>query len=239
MTHRKAQYSIIPSLPLLFLLALPAFAAPDLEVRYFSPEHVDGVELLPPPPEPGSREQEADLASARAICKSRTPEQEAAALKSASLSMFLFAPAMGERFAPGELPKTEALFNAVKQQISGVVDNPKEHWKRKRPYQMDPELTVAKPERSYSYPSGHSTRGTVYSLFFAELKPEKREEVLKIGRQIGWDRIVIGKHYPTDVFAGRVMGKAIFRELMKNEAFQRALAEAKAELNAAPVPAAK
>src|SRR5512133_2362225 len=133
MTHKpstplRSHAGWISTLTLATLVAFSSFAEPSQSVRYISPEHVDGVALLAPPPEPGSAEQEADLASARAICKSRTPEQEAAALKSAGLSMFLFAPAIGDWFKPGQLPKTEALFNAMKIQIGGVVDDPKQEW---------------------------------------------------------------------------------------------------------------
>lgn len=70
------------------------------------------------------------------------------------------------------------------------------------------------------------------SLILAEVFPERRAAILDFGRTIGWDRVIIGKHYPTDVNAGRVLGQAIFRELMKSPAFQRDLAAAKAEVQA-------
>ena len=54
-----------------------------------------------------------------------------------------------------------------------------------------------------------------------------------MGRQIGWDRVLIGKHFPTDVHAGRMLGKAIVRELLASPAFQQDLAAAKAEVQAA------
>jgi acid phosphatase (class A) len=66
----------------------------------------------------------------------------------------------------------------------------------------------------------------------AELFPEKREAILTIGRDIGWDRVLIGKHFPTDVYAGRVLGQAIVRELRANAAFEHDLANAKAEIAA-------
>jgi acid phosphatase (class A) len=56
---------------------------------------------------------------------------------------------------------------------------------------------------------------------------------LEIGRNIGWDRVLIGKHFPTDIYAGRVLGKAIVHELLASPAFQHDLAEAKAEVQAA------
>ncbi len=202
------------------------------QTRYLVPGRPDGVSLLPPPPLAGSEEAAADLASVRAVFQGRTPAQEARAVKSAGLSMFLFAPAIGDFFQRGKLPKTEALFEKVKKDISGAVDDPKKEWQRRRPYEVDPALRLGQPESNASYPSGHSTRGTVYALMFAELFPDKREAILKIGAEIGWDRVVIGKHFPTDIFAGRVLGQAIFRELDASPEFQRDLAAARAEAEA-------
>jgi acid phosphatase (class A) len=142
----------------------------------------------------------------------------------------LFSSAAGAGFQVGKLPKTESLLQRVKREMGELIDTPKNHWKRKRPYQLDPELSLGNPEPSFGYPSGHSTRGTVYSLIIAELFPERREPILAFGRTIGWDRVLIGKHFPTDIQAGRVLGKAIFRELLSSPAFQRDLEAAKSEI---------
>jgi acid phosphatase (class A) len=64
----------------------------------------------------------------------------------------------------------------------------------------------------------------------AELFPAKKEDILQVGREIGWDRVLIGKHYPTDVYAGRVLGQTIARELLANPEFTNDLALAKAEV---------
>jgi acid phosphatase (class A) len=218
---------------------LPAIAAPPSAERYLAPGRPDGIALLPPPPTVGSAEETADLATARAVFHGRTPADEKRAVKNSSLSFSLFAPAIGPFFEPARLPKTDALMLKVKKEIGDIIDIPKDHWKRRRPYQLDASLSLGQPEQSSSYPSGHSTRGTVYSILLAEIFPEKREAILEIGRDIGWDRIVIGKHFPTDVYAGRVLGKAIVRELLESPAFQRDLAEAKEEAAALAKPDAK
>ena len=210
---------------LLLLTALRLLA----ESYYLPPGRPDGIALLTPPPVPGSAEAAADLASARAVFDARTPAEKARAFKDASLSLFLFEPAIGPFFKAGRLPKTEALFQKVKTDIAQAINTPKEHWKRQRPYQLDAHLSLGAPENSFGYPSGHSTRGTVYALVLAEVFPERKEAILAIGRDIGWDRVLIGKHFPTDIYAGRVLGQAIIRELLSSPAFQRDLAEAKAE----------
>lgn len=198
--------------------------------NYLRPNSPDGVALLPPPPAVGSAEHAADLASARAVFNGRTPAEEAHAIDGASLSIYNFASVIGPDFQAENLPKTDALFRVIRTNISSVINIAKDNWNRRRPYELDPELFLGKPERSTSYPSGHSTRGIVQSLLLAELFPEKREDILALGRQIGWDRVLIGKHFPTDVFAGRVLGQAIVRELLANPEFQRDLAAARAEV---------
>ena len=213
----------------LLLVGSPLFA----DSFYLAPKHPDGVALLAPPPVPGSAEEAADLASARAVFKARTPAEEARASRDASLSIFQFAPAIGPFFQPGKLPKTEALFKKVKKDIAEPLDAAKDYWRRQRPYQMNKRLSLGPPESSFGYPSGHSTRGTVYSMLLAELFPDRKEAILAIGRDIGWDRVLVGKHFPTDIYAGRVLGQAIVRELLANPAFQHDLAEAKAEVRAA------
>jgi acid phosphatase (class A) len=214
---------------LLLVTAWPLCA----DSQYLSPGKPDGVALLAPPPAVGSAEEAADLASARAVFKARTPDERARAFKDASLSLFLFTPAIGPLFQPGKLPKTEALFQKVKTDLAEPINTAKDYWKRRRPYEMDEALTLGRPEKSFGYPSGHSTRGTVQALLLAELFPERKEAILATGRDIGWDRVLIGKHFPTDIYAGRVLAQAIVRELRASPAFQHDLAEANAEVQGA------
>ena len=221
--------------PYLLVLCLLLSTAGRLfaDTPYLAPGHPDGIALLAPPPAPGSAEEASDLAAVRAAVQGRTPVEKARAMKDSTLSFSLFAAVIGPVFQPGKLPKTDALLEKVKSEIGDAINIPKDHWKRLRPYQMDENLSLGKPEPSFGYPSGHSARGTVYALVVAELFPEKKEAILLIGRNIGWDRVLIGKHFPTDIYAGRVLGKAIVRELMASSAFQHDLAEAKAEIRAA------
>lgn len=220
---------------LALVLCLLLFVAPPLlaDSFYLPAGRPDGVALLAPPPAPGSPEEAADLLAARAVFNGRTEAEKERAFKDATLSIFLYAPAIGSFFQPGKFPKTEALFQKVRKDVSEPLDRTKNHWKRQRPYQLDPQLALGRPETSYGYPSGHATRGMLQALLLAELFPQQREAILVIGRQIGWDRVLIGKHFPADVHAARVLGQALARELLASPAFQQDLAEAKAEVQAA------
>jgi acid phosphatase (class A) len=213
----------------LYCLVAPLFAAE----TYLAPGQPDGIALLPPPPAPNSPEQAADLASASNVFQAAQAKEKERAEKFATLTIFKFAPAIGDFFRPGEFSKTEALFENVKASIREPLNAAKNHWRRPRPYQLDAALKYGKSEPSFSYPSGHSTVGTVQALILADLFPEHRQAILKIGRQIGWDRVIIGKHFPTDIYAGRTLAQAIVRELKANPEFQHDLAEAKAEVEGA------
>ncbi len=218
--------STTAALFLSLLLAGPSFA----ETSYLAPGQPNGAELLAPPPVPGSAEEAADLATVRSVFHARTTAEKNRAVTDSTLSFSLFIPAIGPEFDLTKLPKTQAMLEKVKRDIQDAIDLPKNYFQRKRPYQMDDSLGLGKPEPSFGYPSGHSIRGTVYAALLAELFPDKKEAILAIGRDIGWDRVLIGKHFPTDIYAGRVVAKAIVRELKANQAFQRDFSEAKAEI---------
>ena len=214
------------------VLAFLLIAAPSLfaaDKSYLAPGKPDGVALLPPPPRPGTPEYTADLATIQHAFKNRTAEQTARATMDATLSMSNFSRAIGPSFGPAKYPKTDALYQHVKASIGKPILIPKDHWQRTRPYVVDTNLVFGEPENNFSYPSGHSSRGTVYALVLAEVFPDKSDAILQVGEEIGWDRVMIGKHFPTDIFAGRMLGKAIFHELMANPDFQRDLAAAKKE----------
>jgi len=177
--------SILPRIqaPALALALLIGTAAPLLgDNAYITTNGIDGISLLPPPPARGSAEEVADLAAVRTVFDGRTEAEKTRAMKDSGLAFSLFQPAAGAKFDLDKLPKTKALLEKVKKEIGPVIDAPKNHFKRLRPYQIDDHLVLGAPEPSFSYPSGHSTRGTVYSLVIAELFPEKKEAILEIGR---------------------------------------------------------
>jgi acid phosphatase (class A) len=118
----------------------------------------------------------------------------------------------------------------VQEDAATVTDQAKDYWRRPRPYTLNPSLAGGKLEKSFSYPSGHATEGMVLALVLAELWPDQREALLAIGCDLGWHRVWIGRHYPTDIYAGRVLARAIVREMKANADFQHDFAETKAEL---------
>jgi acid phosphatase (class A) len=216
------------------VLFASAAAALGAETAHYLPVgQPDSSVLLAPPPLAGSAEQAADMAAVVAVHRACTSNEAALAFSEKKFSIFTFTPAIGAFFQPGKFPKTEAFFERVQTEAATVTDIGKDYWKRPPPFTVDATLASGKLEKSFSYPSGHSTEGTVMALILADVFPDKREDILAVGRNLGWHRVWIARHYPTDIYAGRVFAQAIVREMKASQEFQRDMAEVKNEIAAA------
>jgi acid phosphatase (class A) len=202
-------------------------------LAYLQAGRPNAAELLAPPPLPGSAEQAADLAEVRALSKACTSNEMAAAAFEKKFTLFTFNPAIGGLLQQGKFPATESFFERVQDDAKQATDLAKDHWKRPRPYTLDPSLASGKLETSFSYPSGHATEAMVVALVLADLFPDSRDPILAIGRDIGWHRVLIGRHYSTDIYAGRVFAQAIVREMKSSTQFQHDFAQVKSEIEKA------
>jgi acid phosphatase (class A) len=214
------------------LMALPLWAR---DLHYLSAGEPDAIALLAPPPLPDSPEQAADLQEVREVHQAATPADLAVAKTQSKFTIFTWTPAIGDFWQPGKFPKTEAFLHGVQSDAATVTDGAKEHYQRPRPYKIDPSLAAGKLETSYSYPSAHSTESMTLALVMADLFPGKQDAIIAVARDIGWHRVEYGRHYATDVLAGRVLARAIVREMKKSPDFQKDFAAAQAELVAAGV----
>jgi acid phosphatase (class A) len=219
--------------PVLFSFALALVPLHAAETAYLADGKPDAIALLAPPPLAGSPEQAADMAEVKAVYHAANSNEIAAAYSERKFSIFNFTPAIGDFFQPGRFPKTEAFFHRVQNGAETVTDDTKDYYKRSRPYAVDPGLANGKLETSFSYPSGHSTESMVLALVLADLFPDQHDAIIAKARSIGWHRVEIARHYPTDIYAGRVLAQAIVREMKTNPDFQKDFAEAKAEVSAA------
>jgi acid phosphatase (class A) len=220
--------------PILFALAVavaPLHAQTNL--NFLAAGKPDAIALLAPPPLPDSAEQTADMAAVQAVYHAATSNDIAAAYSEKKFDIFNFTPAIGDFFQSNSLPKTTAFFERVQTDAEAVTDNAKEFYKRPRPYVTNPTLINGKLEKSFSYPSGHSTESMVLALVLADLFPDRHDAIIAKARSIGWHRVQTARHYPTDIYAGRVLAQAIVGEMKKNPDFQKDFEEAQAEIAAA------
>ena len=217
----------------LLLSAAVASAAPAVTRHYLRPGLPDPALLLAPPPLPGSSEQAADLASVVSVHREFGTNSSSVAMSEKKYSVFNFTGVIGGWFEPVKLPKSEAFFERVQGDAAIVLERAKAFWQRPRPYTVEPSLAAGKLEKSFSYPSGHSTQAAVLALVLAEVFPAQRDAILDTGYALGWHRVQLGRHYPTDIYAGRVLAQALVQEMRSNQDFQRDLAEIKNEIAAA------
>ena len=223
---------VIVLLSTLVVAPLPG-AAKDAGLFFLKNGRPVAGELLAPPPLPDSAEQAADLDAVRTVYYAASDAVKQAAQAEKKFSVFNFSDSVGVFFEETNLPQTAKFFANVKNDAEIVTDLGKTYFHRPRPYTVDTKLANGKLEKSFGYPSGHSTESMVLALVLADLLPDKRDAILAHARLMGWHRVQIARHYPTDIYAGRVLAQAIANELKKSEAFQAGFKEAKAEVAAA------
>ena len=50
----------------------------------------------------------------------------------------------------------------------------------------------------------------------------------KVARQVEWDRVLAGEHFPSDIRAGKKLGELIYTALLKDKKFLAAVKQVKA-----------
>ncbi len=78
---------------------------------------------------------------------------------------------------------------------------------RPRPYTVSPEIvTLIKQLSSYSFPSGHTSSSFAAAFVIHRMLPKKAGvPALILAAMIGFSRMYVGVHYPTDVLGGVVV----------------------------------
>jgi undecaprenyl-diphosphatase len=78
---------------------------------------------------------------------------------------------------------------------------------RGRPVPGDRGLIIALPDR-FSFPSGHATAVMSLALVYGSAFPLWAGPLLALALLVGFSRIRLGVHYPSDVLAGQVIAAA-------------------------------
>lgn len=79
---------------------------------------------------------------------------------------------------------------------------------RVRPYDLFQEISIlVRPERDFSFPSGHSASSFACAWALFRASPRKYgAPALALAGLIALSRLYVGVHYPTDVLAGVALG---------------------------------
>lgn len=193
------------------VLLISLFSAPLVQANeiYFLGYH------LPKPPVVGKGEYDQDFIELHRFQDHRTPEECAIANSQSQLSLEnAFGPQTGILTAQ-ELKAVKRLSYLLLARVGVVVGYFKVYFHRPRPYVTDTTLNpcINRPRNSdVAYPSGHSTAGYALALILAKKFPEKKDQILKQGLQIGENRLIGGVHHPSDVAAGRKLSEQIVKD---------------------------
>lgn len=203
--------------------------------EYLAPDAVDFTTIIPPAPDEMSFAARAEQDLVRQVARHRTAEQARLAQHFARLDVFkMLAPVIGDWASANTLPRTAVVFEQIRRAGRPAIEAAKNAWNRDRPYVLNPgiEPAVERP-RNTSYPSGHSADAMIYASMLIELFPELAADWQQQAALVSWSRLVGGVHYPSDLLAGKLLGAAIARELLKSPAVLRDLEDVRHEIRTA------
>nr|WP_315300137.1 acid phosphatase PhoC [Raoultella terrigena] len=203
-------------------------------------EAIDGLALLPPPPEVGSIQFLNDQAMYEKGRLLRSTPRGALAAQDAEISDGGIAPAFSSAFgSPISVEKSPELHKLLHNMLEDAGDLAtravKQKYMRIRPFAFYGVATCNTKEQDElanngSYPSGHTAMGWATALILAEINPSRQNEILKRGYELGQSRVICGYHWQSDVDAARIVSSAIVATLHTNPGFQQQLKKAKDEL---------
>jgi len=223
--------------------ALAAFHAQAAEEAqpFTTAQQVDLTHILPPPPANDSAQTQRELREVLDMQQKRTPEMASQAKADAEENVWVYSNVIGPKFNAQALPAVSAFFDRIVATKAAVVDPAKDFWKRPRPHMLDSRIEpIVKRSSSGSWPSGHTTLGTLMGITLANMVPEKRAAIMTRAWQYGDNRVVAGIHYPSDIEMGRIAGSVISQQLSQQQDFQQQYRQARDELRQAlDLPAAK
>ena len=222
-------------LPLMVLTIFCLADGPATQPASLAPDNFDFKAMLGDPPADGSDLQKGEIEKLLELQAQRTPEEvERCKAEVEGTAFEMAAPALGTSFDAKAFPLLSALMKDVTKQTKVVSNAAKANWVRKRPYLLDDRVKPCVDlEKSFSYPSGHATRGIVWATLLGEIFPEHREALMTLGRQFGTDRSLAGVHYPSDVVAAQKLGAEIAKRMLADPEFHARLDKAKEEVTTA------
>jgi acid phosphatase (class A) len=251
---------VVGALTLLVLLpALAALPAACGRQHAFGSQ-VNIVELLPPPPDEHSPAQQADLAAVlEAQRAARADGSIAHAVADVQMSCARFSDALGYDLTSAGTAQVLAFLDSTARQGAVISVPAKRYWRRTRPFAYSTEVEPLgdmppRPQthsgatgdgamtpaqlRAFddlvhsSYPSGHTTFGTLCAILLADMVPEKREALFARNFDYDHSRMVVGAHFPTDLDAGRIAGTVAASLLLQDPGVRSELGQARASLRA-------
>ncbi len=213
---------------------------------YLAGHEVDYRLILGPQPVPASPRDRDDVRTVRQLQHVDRARWDEANLD-ARFVYPRFDTAFGRPVSRATSPAMIRLLNRTLRDVAATTFAAKAVYSRPRPFQryqlarVCGEMRAPKPDPrptgGSSYPSGHSAYGWASALILARLDPSRAASLFERAGDYAQSRLICGVHFPSDVEAGRLVAVAVVSRLDAEPMFQADLAQALAELAAAPDPA--
>jgi acid phosphatase (class A) len=194
------------------------------------------VAIFAEPPAPGSTVTRRELDELIDLQRTRTETEVAAARRDRKTEIERFYVALGfPEGAEPRLPSLVELAARVEDDFRPYVRDVKEHFRRLRPYEIEPELKpcIDNVRGDLSYPSGHATFGHVMAYLLRDMVPERESQLIARADEFARQRMVCGVHFRSDIEAGRLGAKWLMERFGESADFRAASESASRELRPA------
>ncbi|NLR32287.1 phosphatase PAP2 family protein [Levilactobacillus tujiorum] len=121
------------------------------------------------------------------------------------------------------------LVNVAEGSPYSGINSPKHYLAMPRPYRLSTdvkplpaikEIMAHANPTSFDLPSGHTTAAFDSGIAFAYALPQRFQELVTRSSEVGYDRILAGRHSPLAVMGGRMTGTAIAAAVLNDPANQ-------------------
>ncbi len=146
----------------------------------------------------------------------------------------VFSQAFGFTISYTSTPEIALLVETAASDATQANKRLKDQFQRTRPFATfnQPSLkdwTDEEEAITYSYPSGHASRGYMTALVLSTVAPERTDALMERAVTYAMNRIVCGHHWKSDINASLLLQAAIFANIVVSDAYQQQLAKARAE----------
>lgn len=193
--------------------------------------------ILPQPPSEGSEEYANDVKYynlGKEERKKKNIREEA--LREDETSIFaLFSSVLGMKVSKTNTPEIYKLAKTAINDALFAAHKGQEQFKRTKPYVYFHEESLTSKDgddfkdKKNSYPSGHATHGWMLALVLGNMAPEHSEALMKCAEQYANYRVIMGRHWKSDVDAGKTLAVTVFSKEILSPGYQQQLLKAKTE----------
>ena len=200
-------------------------------------ERINSSAILPAPPVGAATA--TDEAVSRAALHLRGTARWKLAASDANVNFpeaaGVYSCAVGAPINAKDTPYVYQILRRAASDAGYAGDGAKDLYKRNRPFVVNKQAPCTPDEMNSlgtdrSYPSGHSSTGTVWAHILAELAPDRTVQVLRRGQAFAESRVVCNMHWQSDTVQGRFVGAYSYSRMQASAEFQADMRAARKEL---------